>query len=294
MKALLDGIFVVSNVPVLAYGAGRLLPKSQSRLGLLGGLALVLVGAFGLVLTLFFPMDPRGSAMTLAGIDESLCGLLARVDGSHIPDRRHRGGEWKRDYGAARAVSYRFVPDLARGVRISIFQDPSTIRSLGHDAAVQGLRQKLPDLATVDRVMIGAPTRLARVTGKARATLGKLRRKGIGRKPIAIFDTYGPLPKTPEEAEKGEKRLNPGAAGILHTRATRLGSNVAAETLRCAMRKLYGPLADQDEVQSRLEEEVPTALRIDLLALEVYGAIQTTYIPLLQNLDETSRRSLHE
>jgi hypothetical protein len=45
MKSLLDGIFVVYNVLILAYGVGLLLPTSRSRLGFLGGLTLVLVGA---------------------------------------------------------------------------------------------------------------------------------------------------------------------------------------------------------------------------------------------------------
>ena len=36
------------------------------------------------------------------------------------------------------------------------------ITALGHEAVVQDLRQKLPDLQDLDFVMIGAPTRLAK------------------------------------------------------------------------------------------------------------------------------------
>jgi hypothetical protein len=118
------------------------------------------------------------------------------------------------------------------------------LRSRGHQATVQDIRQPMPDLAGVDCVLLGAPTRMARVTGRAKSALRTLRRRGFSSKPIAIFDTYGPLPKTPEELEENRKWLEPGAAGILHQKAERLGLNVSAELLRCAVTGANGPLAD--------------------------------------------------
>jgi hypothetical protein len=118
------------------------------------------------------------------------------------------------------------------------------LRALGHPAAVQDVRQRLPDPAEVDRVLIGAPTRFARVSVKAASALHKLRRRGYGDRLIGTFDTYGPLPKTPAEAEESRKWLEPGAAVILQREAGRLGLNVFAETLRCAVKEYKGPLAD--------------------------------------------------
>ncbi len=118
-----------------------------------------------------------------------------------------------------------------------------SLRGLGHEAAVQDLRSRLPDLAGVDCVFLGAPTRMARVTGRAKAALRKLKAKGLGSKPVAVFDTYGPVPKTPEEKAKAERWMNPGAAGILAQRASQLGLKLHAQTLRCEVQGLRGPLA---------------------------------------------------
>jgi hypothetical protein len=118
------------------------------------------------------------------------------------------------------------------------------LHELGHEVAVQDLRSKLPDLAGIDCVFFGAPTRMAGVTGRAKAALRKLKAGGLGRKPLAVFDTYGPIPRTPEEKAKAERWINPGAAGILFRKASQLGLNAYAQTLRCAVRALHGPLAD--------------------------------------------------
>ena len=85
--------------------------------------------------------------------------------------------------------------------------------SLGHEAVVQDLRRRLPDLGSFDCALVGAPTRMARVTGKALRVLKRIAKQGFGEKPVAIFDTYGPVPATPEELEKGRKWIIPGAAG---------------------------------------------------------------------------------
>ena len=118
------------------------------------------------------------------------------------------------------------------------------LHALGHPANVQDVRQPLPALAGVDRVLIGAPTRFARVSFKAKSALRTLRRRGFGDRLVATFDTYGPLPTTPEEAEESRKWLEPGAAVILHREAGRLGLKVFAESLRCAVKEYKGPLAD--------------------------------------------------
>jgi flavodoxin len=119
------------------------------------------------------------------------------------------------------------------------------ISALGHEASVQDLRQKLPDLQDFDFIMIGAPTRFAKVTGKALSVIKQLHKKGVGGKPVAIFDTYGPVPKDPVELEKGKKWLYPGAAGKMLKEAQDRGLNVYPETLRCEVQGgLKGPLAE--------------------------------------------------
>jgi flavodoxin len=121
------------------------------------------------------------------------------------------------------------------------------ISALGHESTVQDLRQKLPDLNSIDFIMIGAPTRMARVTRKAISVLKQLRKKGFAGKPIAVFDTYGPVPTKPEEKEKSKKWLYPGAAGIMQKVAKDQGLNVYENTLRCEVKGLKGPLADNEQ-----------------------------------------------
>ena len=119
------------------------------------------------------------------------------------------------------------------------------ITDSGHEAIIQDLRQRLLDLVSFDFIMIGSPTRFARPNGKAVGALKQLRKKGFAEKPVAVFDTYGPVPTNPEELEKGKKWLYPGAAGIMQKVAKEQGLNVYPDTLRCeVLGGLKGPLAD--------------------------------------------------
>jgi flavodoxin len=118
------------------------------------------------------------------------------------------------------------------------------IKDSGHEAVVQDLRQRLPDLIGFDFVAIGSPIRFARPAGKAVSVLKQLRKKKFTEKPVIIFDTYGPIPKNPEELEKGKKWLYPGAAGIMQKVAKEQGLNVYPDTLRCEMQAYKGPMAD--------------------------------------------------
>ncbi len=120
------------------------------------------------------------------------------------------------------------------------------IQTLGHEPTIQDVRQKLPDLHGVDSIVVGAPTRMARANRKAVNVLKRLKKKGFSDKPVAIFDTYGPIPKTPEELEKDKKWFYPGAAGIMQKVAKNQGLNVYPETLRCEVKGLKGPLADNE------------------------------------------------
>jgi flavodoxin len=117
--------------------------------------------------------------------------------------------------------------------------------ALGHEALVRDVREKLPDLEGFDFVMVGSPTRFARADGKAMSVLKQLRKKGFTQKPVAVFDTYGPVPTDPVELEKGKKWLYPGAAGKMQQLAEEQGLKVYPETLRCeVLGGMKGPLAD--------------------------------------------------
>jgi flavodoxin len=119
------------------------------------------------------------------------------------------------------------------------------ITDSGHEAIAYDLQRKLPDLQGFDFFLVGSPTRFARLNGKAVNALKQLPKKGLTEKPVAVFDTYGPVPTKPEELEKGRKWLYPGAAGIMQKVAKEQGLNVYTETLRCeVVGGLKGPLAE--------------------------------------------------
>ncbi len=120
-----------------------------------------------------------------------------------------------------------------------------TIGSLGHQAATLDLREKLPDLADIDFIIIGAPTRMAGVTGKATSVLKQLKKEKFN-KPIAIFDLYGPIPTDPKEYEKGKHWLYPGAADKMLAEAKKQGLNLYPETLRVEVKGMEGPVAEGD------------------------------------------------
>ena len=118
------------------------------------------------------------------------------------------------------------------------------VEAAGHDATVHRLRRRLPRPKGADFVLVGSPTRMARASWRMMRALRRLRWKGIGDRPLAVFDTYGPVPADPGELQKAEKWLYPGAAGRLAAKAKELGLNIFPQTLRCEVQDMRGPLKD--------------------------------------------------
>jgi hypothetical protein len=70
-RSLLSSLFLLYNLLASAFGIGLFLKAShtsQGRLrGMIGSLALVVVGVAGLLMELAFPQEPGGTATTVAG-----------------------------------------------------------------------------------------------------------------------------------------------------------------------------------------------------------------------------------
>ena len=68
-KSLLDALFIVYNglLIVFAWAAGMSIRGDGKGTAVAGAALLAAVGLLGLLMTLFFPMDPRGSAATITG-----------------------------------------------------------------------------------------------------------------------------------------------------------------------------------------------------------------------------------
>lgn len=117
------------------------------------------------------------------------------------------------------------------------------LKEKGHDTAARDLREKLPHLDGIDFIIIGAPTRMAGVTGKATGIIKQLKKANFTG-PVAIFDLYGPIPADPAEYEKGKRWLIPGAIGKMHDEAKKQGLALYPGVLRLEVTGLEGPLKD--------------------------------------------------
>jgi flavodoxin len=121
------------------------------------------------------------------------------------------------------------------------------LEAAGHDADAHRLRRRLPDPKKYDWVWVGSPTRMARASWRMMRCLRRLRWKGIGERPLVVFDTFGPMPVDPGKLQESEKWLYPGAAGKLAAKAQKLGLNVYDLTLRCEVKEMKGPLKDGEK-----------------------------------------------
>jgi flavodoxin len=120
------------------------------------------------------------------------------------------------------------------------------IKDEGHQAEMIGLRDGTDNPMDGDYMFIGSPTRMGKMTPRAKKFLNSLNRELWSDKPIFIFDTYGPVPKSAEERKKKNKWLEPGAAGKLQKLLKEKGFNVSDELLRCEVTGIKGPLGTDE------------------------------------------------
>ena len=117
------------------------------------------------------------------------------------------------------------------------------IRSEGHQAELVGLREKHSKSPAGDFMFIGSPTRMGRMTGKAKRFARRLDAASWKGKPIVAFDTVMPLPEDPEERKKAENWIVNGAAPRLRDLLKARGLDARDEPLRLLVTGMKGPLA---------------------------------------------------
>jgi len=125
------------------------------------------------------------------------------------------------------------------------------LEKAGHQVALVNLRLSRDVPLDGDFLLVGSPTRVARMTGKSKRFVKKLDAKTWGAKPVAVFDTHSPYPEDPKEREKSLKWIEPGAAGRLSELAAKRGLNVRGPPLRCVVKDLKGPLAEGELEKAR-------------------------------------------
>ena len=93
-----------------------------------------------------------------------------------------------------------------------------------------------------DLLLIGSPTRVAKMTGRSKKFVRKLDTKAWSGKTVVTFDTHMPLPDDPDERRKKMKWVEPGAAGKLSDLVAKRGLKVHSPPLRCRVSDMKGPL----------------------------------------------------
>ena len=123
------------------------------------------------------------------------------------------------------------------------------LRAAGHGVSVVNLHvEKLdarkPPAADAGFVGIGGPTRMAKMSRRARGFAKKLDGAALAGRPVFVFDTYGPLDADPAKNEDN-KWFYPGGGAKLKDALTEQGVDVYPEVLRCLVTDMKGPLVTE-------------------------------------------------
>lgn len=117
------------------------------------------------------------------------------------------------------------------------------IESAGNEVEFINLRSDFRMPSGGDLLLVGSPTRVAKMTGRSKKFVKKLDVKSWSGKTVVTFDTHMPIPDDPEGRKKGLRWVEPGAAGKLSTLAASRGLKVRSPSLRCVVSDTKGPLA---------------------------------------------------
>lgn len=117
------------------------------------------------------------------------------------------------------------------------------IEKAGHEVEFINLRKGFRIPSGGDILFVGSPTRVAKMTPRAKKFMKKLDVTAWAGKTVIAFDTHMPVPDDPEKQKKAMKWVEPGAAGKLTALAAERGLKVRSPPLRFTVSDMKGPLA---------------------------------------------------
>ncbi|MDD1770272.1 MAG: flavodoxin domain-containing protein [Methanomassiliicoccales archaeon] len=126
------------------------------------------------------------------------------------------------------------------------------IKAEGHEVQLINVRGSVPASVSGDFLLIGSPTRGSRATKEAMSFVEALDSSWKG-KPIAVFDTVGPLSKDAEKRKKWLETIDAGtknAASKLKDRCIERGMSVSS-VLHVPVVGMMGPLAPEGTQMGR-------------------------------------------
>jgi menaquinone-dependent protoporphyrinogen IX oxidase len=119
--------------------------------------------------------------------------------------------------------------------------------SKGHKATLVSVRDKNLELPEADILFIGSPTRMGRMTGRAKRFVKHLDEQAWKGKKAFPFDTIMKMPDDPKEREKMRRWVENGAAPRLGEMLRHIGFQVEPP-LRIGVVSSKGPLVDGYEM----------------------------------------------
>ena len=117
------------------------------------------------------------------------------------------------------------------------------MRSEGHQVGLIALRDEGGKAFEGDFMFVGSPTRMGRMTEKAKRFVEGLDREYWKNRQIVAFDTVGPFSEDEEKRKKWLSRVTKSAATRMQELARKCGLSAYPEVLHVAVTGFKGPLA---------------------------------------------------
>jgi flavodoxin len=117
------------------------------------------------------------------------------------------------------------------------------IKTDGHSADLLNLGENEAKDVEADFIFVGSPTRMGRMTKKAKGFVEGLDKEYWKNRPIVSFDTVGPLSGDDEKRKKWLELITKSAATRMQELARERGLSAHPEVLHIAVTGFKGPLA---------------------------------------------------
>jgi flavodoxin len=117
------------------------------------------------------------------------------------------------------------------------------IRADGHSAETLNLGETEARKVEADFMFVGSPTRIGRMTKKAKEFVEGLDTEYWRNRPIVTFDTVGPMSEDEEKRKKWLERVTKSAATRMQDQIRERGLSAHPEVLHVAVTGFKGPLA---------------------------------------------------
>ena len=118
------------------------------------------------------------------------------------------------------------------------------IKFEGHEVELRSLRKRYSEPAQGNFIFVGSPTRIGKMTRRAKRFVKKMDTSVWKDKPVVAFDTIMPMPEDEKEMEKARKWIENGAAPKLSALAMERGLTTYSPPLRIEVTGMKGPLSE--------------------------------------------------